>query len=320
MAQFLPTLSASKGAAFTAKYGAGINSWRALIPYFVPNWLDGNRGATFEYPLDAIYLYVGLPALFAIAWAAWRGVRKGAWRPYVQPLAVAAVCLAIATNPGWLVYDVISRVPLLERSVQSYNFYEGVAAMAALFTALGLDSFLTAARSASRKAPLGWPMPAPPPSRWRAGRRASYGSGAMAGQFAAGAGALVETVIAIALFSAAMLALRREIGRRRTCLAAALILMALGRDYKGFGTNRRFNTVEGDVDKQQVPIGIHGMNLTAYWELWNNRQYRIASDERGGPNSTDYRLWGLATPLGFDPFLPLVYRQFIERWVPFAGY
>jgi hypothetical protein len=311
MAQWLPTLSASAGAAFSPKYGAGINSWRALIPYFVPNWFDGNRGATSVYPLDAIYLYVGLPALFAIAWA----LRKGVWRPYMQPLAAAAVCLAIATNPGWLVYDVISRVPVLERSVQSYNFYEGVAAMAALVTALGLDSFLSAARGAARKAPPRWLMPAATVALagWTVRQLWIWSHG---GHFAAGAGALVETAIALALFSAGMLALRWETGRRRAGLAAALILMAWA-DYKGFGANRRFNTVDGDVDKLQNPIGIHGMNLTAYWELWNNRQYRVASDERGGPNSTDYRLWGLATPLGFDPFLPLAYHQFIERWVPF---
>lgn len=59
------------------------------------------------------------------------------------------------------------------------------------------------------------------------------------------------------------------------------------------------------------------MNLTAYRALWANRQYRIASDERGGPASTEYRLWGLATPLGFDPFLPRAYHDFIEQWVGF---
>ncbi|HEV3197841.1 MAG TPA: hypothetical protein VGZ73_08030, partial [Bryobacteraceae bacterium] len=29
------------------------------------------------------------------------------------------------------------------------------------------------------------------------------------------------------------------------------------------------------------------------------------------------RLWGLATPTGFDPFLPRQYKEVIEHWVPF---
>jgi hypothetical protein len=35
------------------------------------------------------------------------------------------------------------------------------------------------------------------------------------------------------------------------------------------------------------------------------------------PYSTDLRRWGLATPQGFDPFLPTQYHEVIERWVKF---
>ncbi len=311
MAQWLPTLEASAGAAWSPKYGTGVYSWRAMIPYFVPNWFDANRGATAPYPIDTIYLYLGLPALFAIGWA----VRRGVWRPYAQPLAAAAVCLAMATDPGALVYSLIARVRLLEGSLQTYNFYEGVAAMAALITALGLHDFLGGAgRSLPRRAARWW-MPAATAALagWTVRQLWIWERG---GRFAAGTGALVETALALALFSAGIWVLRSETGARRAWLAAALLWIAFA-DYKAYGANRQFNTVDGDVDKLQNPIGIHGMNLTAYWTLWNNRQFRIASDERGGPNPADYRLWGLATPLGFDPFLPQAYREFIEQWVKF---
>ena len=308
-AQWLPMLEASSHAALTPKYGSGVYSWRALIPYFVPNWFDGNRGATSPFPVDTIYLYLGLPALFAIGWA----LRRGVWRPYLQPLAAAALCLAMATNPAYLVYAIISRVPLLERSVQTYNFYEGVAAMAALITALSLGDFLDAAR---RLQPAGWwwmPLAAVAAAGWTVRQLWIWGHG---GRFAAGPRALLETALALAVFSLGMWVLRATAGARRAWLAAALVAVAFA-DYKGFGANRRFNTVDGDVDKLQNPIGIHGMNLAAYRALWTNRQYRVASDERGGPNATDYRLWGLATPLGFDPFLPQAYHDFIGQWVSF---
>lgn len=38
---------------------------------------------------------------------------------------------------------------------------------------------------------------------------------------------------------------------------------------------------------------------------------------RSRPAPTDYRYWGLATPAGFDAFLPAQYRDAIQRWVPF---
>jgi hypothetical protein len=311
MAQWLPMLEASASAALTDKYGSGIFSWRALIPYFVPNWFDANRGATAPYPADTMYLYLGLPALFAIAWT----VRRGAWRPCVQPLAVAAVCLLMATNPGWVVYRIVVRVPLLERSLQSYNFYEGVAAMAALVTALGLGDFLERAAQTSKKASWSWLMPAIAAglTAWGMGDWWIWGHGA---RFASGTGSLTVTAIPLVLFWAGMWAMRTQSGARRGWLAAALLFLAFT-DYKAFGTNRRFNTADGDVDRLQSAVGIRGMNLTAYQALWTNRQFRIASDERGGPYSTDYRMWGLATPQGFDPFLPRAYRDFIEQWVSF---
>jgi len=310
MAQWLPTVQAARGAALTDKYGAGIYSWGALIPYFVPNWFDANRSATALYPPDAMYLYVGLPALFALAWA----LRRGAWRPYVQPLAAAAVCLAVATNPGWVVYRLVARVPFLVRSLQSYNFYEGVAAMAALITALGVEDFLKA-RAAARKAPARWltPVLSAVAASWAVSLWWIWGHG---GRFASGAASLAETALALGLFSAGMWVLRAETGARRAWVAAALLFLAFT-DYKAYGSNRQFNTVDGDVDQFQNPAGIHGMNLSTYWTLWRNRQYRIASDEGGGPYSTDYRMWGLATPQGFDPFLPKRYHDFIEQWVRF---
>jgi hypothetical protein len=51
--------------------------------------------------------------------------------------------------------------------------------------------------------------------------------------------------------------------------------------------------------------------------MWANRHYRVVSDGSAGPAPTDYRFWGLATPPGFDPFLPEQYKQLIQHWVSF---
>jgi hypothetical protein len=50
----------------------------------------------------------------------------------------------------------------------------------------------------------------------------------------------------------------------------------------------------------------------AYQALWTNRDYRVTSD--GSPGPVDFRMWGLATPQGLDPFLPKRYRAIIVGW------
>ena len=257
---------------------------------------------------DTLYFYLGLPALFAILWAA----RRHRLRPYVQALAVASFCLVLATNPDYQVYKLMARIPFLERMVQSYNFYEGVAAMAALLTAIALHDFF---ESAPRKPLPRWVMPGAIAllAVWSTRQLWIWGHG---GVFDTGVRALAQTAIALALFSIAMWTLRAESGVRRACLAAVLLLAA-GVDYKVFGTSRRFNTIDGDVDLLHNPYGIRGMNHTAYRAVWANRSYRVASDEQGAPNPTDFRFWGLAGAQGFDPFLPRQYRDLIEQWVHF---
>jgi hypothetical protein len=64
----------------------------------------------------------------------------------------------------------------------------------------------------------------------------------------------------------------------------------------------------------EAPSGIRGVNEVAYRALTENRHYRVASDEGAGPYSTDFRRWGLATPQGFDPFLPAQYYKVIAQW------
>jgi hypothetical protein len=307
MAQALPVLEARRFMLPGEKYGGGANHWSFLIPFFVPNWFDFNLYSKAPYP-DAMYLYFGLSTIFAIAWA----LRRFRLRPYIQALVPALFCLILGTNVNFWPYRAIVKIPFLERVLQSYNFYEGVAAMAALITAIGLDDFL---ERGPRKTPPQWMTAgaAIALAVWSIRQIRHWPHG---GNFPAGNGALAETAIAVVLFSAVLFLCRAQAGARRAWLAAVLLLAA-GIDYKVFGTNRRFNTADGSGSEADGPNGINGMNGVAYRTLWNNRDYRIACDEEASPYATDLRRWGLATPQGFDPFLPAQYHALIERWVKF---
>jgi len=134
------------------------------------------------------------------------------------------------------------------------------------------------------------------------------------GAFPSGPRAVVETAAALALLALALWTLRAESGLRRRSLAAAVILLALC-DYKVYGVNRLFNTRDGDVDDTYNLHGIRGINDTAFQTMWTNRHYRVTSD--GAPGAVDFRMFGLATPQGLDPFLPQRYRDMIARWTHF---
>ncbi|MGA2722011.1 MAG: YfhO family protein [Bryobacteraceae bacterium] len=300
MVQFLPMLEAQSSAFSEPRY-VGETRW-AIIPLLVANWLDFSRGSSMYY-LNCMYLYWGLAAIFAVIW----GAGRRDLRPYRQPVVVMAVGLFLVLDPHAVVYYTVMQIPGLESAAQSYNFYEGVAAMAALVTAIGISDFL---EKGPRRAAPRWLMPVAvvAMAAWSVRQLRIWAQG---GAFATGGRAVAETAIALALFAIALWTLRTESGARRAWVAAAVMLFALC-DYKVYGTNRLFNTRDGDVDNTYNVQGIRGVNDTAYQALWTNRDYRVTSD--GSPGSVDFRTWGLATPQGLDPFLPKRYRAMIVRW------
>ncbi len=303
MVQLLPTLEV-QGSMFTEPRYTG-ETRSAFLPLLVANWVNGNRSSPVHY-LKCIYLYWGVAAIFALLWVLWRRNL----RPLLQPLAVVAAGLFLVVDPHALVYWTIVWIPLLESGLQSFNFYEGVAAMGALITAIGIAGFLK--RGSARTAPL-WLMPVVVLSMaaWSARQMRIWAAG---GAFPSGGRALAETAATLVLFAVAMGTLRAEKGARRASLAAAVILFALC-DFKVYGTNRLFNTRDGDVDAIVDVGGIRGINDVAYRALQANRQYRVTSD--GSPTAMDFRMWGLATPQGLDPFLTRRYRRFVQPWATF---
>jgi hypothetical protein len=311
--QLLPALDGRSMMQLEIKYGSGAYGPGALLAsYFTPNFHDFNLGHPTSYDAGCMYFYLGIPALFAVVWGLWRH-RTG---PYVQALVLAAAMLALANPRDWMIHAV-ECVSFLKYTMQPFNFYAGVAAAAALFTAVALEDYLAGSRSTLAETSLG-----------TAGMSACatlpllYWVGREIVLYARGAAMPVrwhsakDAAIAAAIFGLGLWAVRETKGRARVALAAVLLL-AVTVDYKVYGTPRWFNAVDGDVDNERPAYGIHGVDDQEYRAMWTNRQYRIATGHDVGPAPTDFRVWELATPQGFDPFLPVRYRETIERWTKF---
>jgi hypothetical protein len=308
--QLLPALEGRALMFQEPKYGPAAWSLPTLLRSFLfPNWFDFNPGHPAYFEPGCIYLYLGLPLLFAIAWA----VREHRFRPFVQPAAGLALCLVMASPPA-LLLRLIEKIPALENSMQPFNYYSGVSAMAALVTALGVDRFLKA-RPATRSGLPRWAAIAAAVAMagWTLRQGSIWKRG---GHFPTEFHSLVPFAIALTIFIGGLWTYRASRGQIRMLLAALLLLL-VGVDYKVYGSGRWFNAMAGDVDNEFDAKGIRGFNADASRLLLARRIYRIALDEGAAPYSTDLRDWGLTTPQGFDPFLPAQYRTRIEQWVPF---
>lgn len=302
MVQLLPSWEAAALKTFDPKYGAGIRDLRFFVTYLLPNFYDFGRTPVGSGVPPAHYLYLGAPAFFGLACLV-----RARWRELWPLLAVGLVSLVGVTNPFDLVWTLLSRFRLLAEMCHSFNFLEGVSLSVAGLASVGIDTYFK--RDAHQ------------PSRWLAPLVTGLLLGWTARQlwvwwpegteFSSGWKATVEPAVMLALFSLGAYAARGERGSRRTLLAVAA-LVAVGVDYKVFGTSRRFNADPEDVDKWYESDEFIGMDTLAYRELRSHPDYRIAVGETG-PFPTGLRHHGLLTPQGFDPFIPSQYKSFIEK-------
>ena len=308
VAQLVPSMEARSLMVLEPKYAPGAYGLGTLLrSYLVPNWFDFNPGHPTDFEPGCIYLYLGLPALFAIGWALWR--HKG--RAYLQPVLGLAAALLLA-NPPHLLIRVVERVPALDYTIQSFNFYAAVAAMAALISAISLNDFFESRVEGTMPA---WALIASSIALavWSFRELWIWHRG---GLYATGARAMAQTAIALAAFSLCLWCVRQTTGRVRTMIAA-LLLFSTATDYKVFGSGRWFNAEKGDVDNEYPKYGIGGIDDVAYRAMRESRHYRVVTDDLAGPHPTQYRIWGLATPEGSDPFISSQYKQTIQHWVPF---
>jgi len=84
------------------------------------------------------------------------------------------------------------------------------------------------------------------------------------------------------------------------------VLLAVGVDYKVFGTGKWFDADEGPGGFARGSFP--GVDDAVFRQLLADSEYRIVLDPTG-PFPSDLRHYGLATPQGFDPMLPTQYLR-----------
>jgi hypothetical protein len=296
-AQILPTWEATHFREPELRYGVGIKDPMYFLSFLVPNYFNFGLDAPLTTSLGKEYLYLGAPGILGIALAFW----SRRWKLVLPGLAMVVATLIVVVNPYAIVWNSIKFSSVLADVMRSAYFMAGVIPGMALLAAVGIDDFLRRkgarvpawAAFAAIVALAGYEL-----SRW-------FGPG-----FASGPLSAVNTVLALAVFSLGLFALRTASGNRAAWLGIALLL-SVGIDYKVFGTSTRQNSalVQG---MEYSSTQFLGMNKEAYLETLRYPDYRVVLHELG-PMSADLRHVGWKSPQGFDPFLSIAYRKLITR-------
>ncbi len=309
MVQLLPLAEAARLRFPMNAYGAGIRDPGFYLSYFVPNFYNFSLRADPLTNFGKEYLYLGAPAFFGLICLVY--IRK--FRPLLPYLLVLTTALIFVTNPFNLILDVITRWDLLAQLFRSWYFLAGITAAVAPLAAHGLDAFLRRPASPARHTILFAAVPAAALAVWavdllRLWRPSSPG-------FAFGPRSFLEPVVMLALFAAAMFALRALRGAHRLSLACVLVLTA-GVDYKAFGTGLRVNAYH-PVEKRWEDGGIPYVDDAAYRAMRANPSCRVVLD-RDAPLAGEMRHAGLTTPQGDDPSLTRAYQEWAAARGVFA--
>ena len=296
--QLLPAMETAGLKEKVAHYGTGSHELRYYLPYLFPNYFDYGIKKPVMTNYGYEYLYMGTAAMFGLFFL----VRRFSLRDALPFLGILAASLIFFLNPFGLVWAVIGRSSMLADVVRSWYFLAGVAVAMAPLAAFGIDRFL---RSGKRPAP-GWTAGAVAAAVviWSIVQIRIWlpsGEG-----FPAGLRSGLYPAVTLTLLTAAMLLYRAVHGAWKYAAVAA-IMLAIGVDYKVFGTSLRMNAGEGDVDRtMRFMAPFPGMARQTYEEIHRNPEYRLILDQDSG--STDFRHYDLSTPQGMDPLMPAQYR------------
>ena len=124
MVQLLPALEASLLKHPEARYGTGLRDPAYFFGYLTPLLAPGRD-----------YLYLGAPALLALAGLCWKRPPLRLWLTF----AGAAVLL---TNPFGLIGDIVNPLPVLQEICRDWYFLSALSAVLAAFIAHGAHGLL----------------------------------------------------------------------------------------------------------------------------------------------------------------------------------
>ncbi len=304
--QLLPVSESSAYMFREARYGAGVKEPAFFLSYLFPNYFNFNPDVSIYVNPGREYLYLGAPAVLGILFL----FRRRYFRDILPFLVIAVTGFIVITNPYGLVWDSIKHSSLLAEVCRAWYFLAAIPLAIAPLAAYGLDDFLH--------------RPARPPSTWLSiialGSMIAWSGWELhvwfaGGHFASGLGSVRDPAIMLAIFALAIYAVRSQKHFARIAFAAALVL-AVGIDYKVFGTRKRFNAASGTGEAIFSPAHLPAMDPEVYAQLKAHAEYRVLLE--GGPHPLELRQTGLLTPQGFDPFLPEQYRELLAGKAVFS--
>jgi hypothetical protein len=275
-----------------------------------PNYFDQARSRP---PIDdEPFFYLGAPALFAFGWLLWRRKLLGAGPAFV----LVAGSHLIMASPFGLVGTLFHYLSPLDRMVREWNLLACLPPAAALLGASAIDDFLRGKVSARPNRVLsvvalaligGWCLRQM--VIWSDPRQA----------FASGWASAAEAAVTVACLVVGMAAMRWESRPGwRTSLIAGIALTVFV-DFKVYGTSRRFDYAEGNLDQMYADDarlggdGFRGMDTASYQRMLTAPGYRVL--DLSDPTVHDLRHYRLDTPQGNDPILPSRYRDALSKGI-----
>ena len=307
--QLVPAWEAAQLKVPEAKYGpfSGIKDPGFFISYLVPNYFDFGLDVPTSTNPGKEYLYLGAAAIVGVISLISSKANSG----MAPPLAVCLVSFLFLVNPFGLAGFAITASGFLSGLTNAWYFLAGLTAGVTLLAAYGLDRALGRASG-------------PVPARvgmaivlvsiaWSLRLVSVWIHGGTA--FAAGWLSAFEPLVSSALLGILIVAFPGSSGRTRAFVVLAALVLAAA-DYKAFGTSKRFNASRGPYREEYVSQPFPNLNTAVYDAVRQHPEYRIALD-RTAPFPQKLRHGGLATPQGFDPFLPELYQILVERFVRF---
>jgi len=314
MVQVLPAAEAASMKVHWESFGGGLPRLQDYFTLFMPNYFDNARH--LPPGIDEPYLYLGAPALFALGW--W--LRRGCLRAAAPALILVGACHLIMLNPFGAVAALLRRLPPLDQMVREWNFLACLPLAAAFLVGVAVDDFLS--RRASPARPSVTPLALLLASGWSARQLVVWAGGGRA--FLSGWASLAETAAVLVCFSLGLLALRAEVRPGRRAALLAVLLLLVWSDLKVYGTSRRFNAGDGNLDRMYAADARFGgpdyigMERSVYARLRGAPAFRVVMNEN--PTIPDIRHYGLTSPQGADPMLPARYRQELEGAVTFGAW
>jgi len=302
MVQLLPTREALTQKIVKPEYGdvlgGGIPNFFAS--YVIPNFFDFGLNVPVMKNWGGEYLYLGAPAIFGLLWLVFG---RRSLRGHLPIVAVALVCFVFADNPHNIGWHIVGHLGIFAQIIRSYYFLAGLTLAAAPLAAAGIDHFLS---RKSRSVPL-WV------SAVAGGLLAIWSARLLWAWLPGGPGfppgwpGAIYPLVMLVLFLGSLFVFRASTGPQRAWLATALLL-AVGVDYKVFGTSKRFNASKGSVDRFMASARFSGIEDATLDEIMRHPEFRVAtgSIELRAP---DFRHNGLPSPQGDDPLVPAQYLR-----------